>query len=73
MLRNISCDIEGCDCNETESDYGKGWKGWAIINGMSKNTAPKDRPITQEDMQLTLCPEHRLLVAKFIEGIDEAT
>lgn len=71
LLRTIKCDIDNCDSQETETDYGKGWEGWAIIQGMSKNTKPTDRPITMEDMQLTLCPEHRLLVAQFIARVDE--
>jgi len=69
MLRTIKCDVENCECCETENDYGIGWKGWAIVQGMSRKIVDQDQAERVEDTQLTLCPEHRLMVAVYIEGL----
>ena len=33
MLRTNKCDV--CGKTETEENFGDGWKGWSIINGIA--------------------------------------
>lgn len=68
LVRTIKCDL--CSAFFTEEDYGKGFPGWAIIQGISKHDPPTDRPLIHEDMQSTFCPKHKEAIAIFIKSLD---
>ncbi len=69
ILRTIKCDL--CEDSHTEIDYGNGFPGWCIIQGISKLDATEDRPMVQEDTQSTFCPVHKELIARYIKKLNE--
>lgn len=67
MVRTIQCDI--CEQTESEKEYGAGWPGWAIINGIAAVTPIKGESLTEENMRFILCPEHCGVVTNFLTDL----
>ena len=67
QLRAITCDVKGCTATCVEEDYGKGWPGWSILNGIAADKPKEGEPLTQANMQMTICPQHTVMIAEFIE------
>lgn len=66
IRRVIKC--EGCGTEYREADFGTGFPGWCIIQGVAKEPPPQDRPMRQEDGQSTFCPSCKMLVAEFLDN-----
>ena len=69
ILRTIRCDL--CGKEETEKDNGAGWKGWAIIQGVSLKNPEDVQTYTFEHFNTTLCPEHTIILTKKITEIED--
>ena len=65
--RAVTCDVKGCEATCVEEDYGKGWAGWGILNGIAAEKPEDGEPLTNENMQFISCPQHTAMIAKFIE------
>ena len=61
ILRTITCSVAGCDATETEKDYGKGWDGWLMLQGVVLNDDPAP----------SLCPHHMAMTMDFIDSLEE--
>jgi len=62
--RKVSCDI--CNIKEEEKDFGLGWSGWAIINGIGATEPENEKSLTKENMELYLCPLCKIKVSEFL-------
>ncbi len=69
MVRTIQCDI--CEQTESEKEYGQGWPGWAIINGIAAKEPNDTKSLTQENMQFILCPEHTIDTSNFLTDLQD--
>lgn len=56
MNRTVKCDV--CKKVEfTESEFGAGFPGWAILNGIAAVEPKEDEPLTEDNMKTYCCPE----------------
>lgn len=69
MLRTNKCDV--CGIAETESSYGIGWQGWSILNGIAAEKPKEGEPLTNENMSMTLCPQHTSELADILTKMQE--
>lgn len=69
MLRTNKCDV--CGKTETEENFGDGWKGWSIINGIAAKKPMAGEKLTHENMNMSLCPEHTKKLADMITIMQE--
>lgn len=59
ILRAAKCTI--CGTEELEPQYGLGWDGWMMVDGIS----------IDDDQKVMLCPEHKTIVANYIDRVKE--
>lgn len=55
IIRRAVCTI--CGRTLQEAEYGAGWPEWVIVDGIS----------IDGDTKVMLCPEHKAMVADFID------
>lgn len=65
ILRQMKCDIKGCNETMTEPNSTQGWIGWGQILGIQiegmSDTA---------EMGFCLCPEHLTNIAIYVQELE---
>ena len=68
QVRTIGCDIPNCNETYTETEWGLGYPGWSIVQGIC--TKQDTKPEQPSDMTSFLCPKHTHMLARAIEEFD---
>jgi hypothetical protein len=67
--RTVECEV--CKERYTEPEFGLGFPGWAIIQGIASKEPADVNNIQPSDMTTFYCPRHTLDIANAIDEIIE--
>lgn len=67
--RKATCDI--CGFTQAETQYGAGWTGWVIVNGIGAVEQVDGEILDNKHLETYVCPDHVEAMTQFITDMQE--